>query len=167
MLFLTILVLGTAVAWLVGRQRSTWRDHFRRGLGAAMIVAGLSHLARPEPFLQHLPGWMPWPDATIAVTGIVEIALGALMYRPERLRHRVGLALGAYLVAVFPANVYVAIEGIDVQGQPDGPYAWLRLPLQALFVFLAWWSTRPAVNELHTASGASITASRPLQPASR
>ena len=162
MLFLALLVVGTAVAWLVSRQHSTWRDHFRRGFGAAMIVAGLSHLARPEPFLQHLPDWMPWPDATVAVTGILEIALGILMFRPQRLRERIGLALVTYLVAVFPANVYVAIEGIDVQGQPDGPYAWLRLPLQALFVFLAWWSTRTAAEE--PVSGPEYT---PLETVSR
>jgi uncharacterized membrane protein len=162
MLFLTVLAVGTAVAWLVGRHRATWQDHVRRGFGAAMIVAGLSHLGRPEPFLQHLPDWMPWPDATIAVTGMIEIALGILMFRPQRLRERVGLALVSYLVAVFPANVYVAIEGIDVQGQPDGPYAWLRLPLQALFVFLAWWSTRTPADE-----AAPATEHRLLQGASR
>ena len=163
MLFLAVLVVSTAVAWLVGRQHATWRDHFRRGFGAAMIVAGLSHLARPEPFLQHLPDWMPWPDATVAVTGIVEIALGALMYWPQRLRERVGLTLAAYLVAVFPANVYVAIEGIDVQGQPDGLYPWLRLPLQALFIFLAWWSTRTPAGEPVPEGNGPVTANRPLQ----
>ena len=75
------------------------------------------------------------------------------MYAPPRFRDRVGLALAAYLVAVFPANVYVALEGIDVQGQPDGPYPWLRLPLQALFVFLAWWSTRTGDGEPARTSG--------------
>ena len=162
MLFLTVLAIGTAVAWLIGRNRSTWRDHVRRGFGAAMIVAGLSHLGRPEPFLQHLPDWMPWPDATVFVSGLVEMALGALMFRPARLRERVGLALSAYLIAVFPANVYVALEAIDVQGQPDGPYAWIRLPLQGLFVFLAWWSTRTPAGE-----PLPIPDVRPLEHAAR
>ena len=157
MLFLTVLVLGTAVAWLFGRRSSTWQDHLRRGFGAAMIVAGLSHLARPEPFLQHLPGWMPAPDATVALTGVLEMALGVLMFRPRRFRERVGLAMAAYLVAVFPANVYVAIEGIDVRGQPDGPYPWLRLPLQAVFVFLAWWSTRTPPGEPEAADAEERT----------
>ena len=164
MLFLTVLVVGTGVAWVVGRRRSTWRDHVRRGFGAAMVVAGLSHLGRPEPFLQHLPDWMPWPDATVAITGVLEIALGTLMYRPQRLRERVGLALATYLVAVFPANVYVALEGIDVQGQPDGVYPWLRLPLQALFVFLAWWSTRESTDD---STSAPRSEARALQPAPR
>jgi uncharacterized membrane protein len=164
MLFLTVLVAGITVAWLFGRRRSTWQDHVRRGLGAAMIVAGLSHLARPEPFLQHLPDWMPAPDATVAVTGVLEMVLGVLMYRPRRIREHIGLALATYLVAVFPANVYVALEGIDVQGQPDGPYPWLRLPLQAVFVFLAWWSTRAPVDDPAAARGAD---ERTLQRASR
>jgi uncharacterized membrane protein len=169
MLFLSILAVGIAVAWLVGREHATWRDHVRRGFRAAMIVAGLSHLAQPEPFLQHLPGWVPWPDATVALTGIIEIALGVLMYWPQRLRNLVGLALAIYLVAVFPANVYVAVEGIDVQGQPGGLYAWLRLPLQALFVFLAWWSTpTPDGQSVPPRSGALIE-NRAFQghPASR
>ena len=166
MLFLTVLVAGTAVAWVLGRRRSTWQDHVRRGFGVAMIVAGLSHLGRPEPFLQHLPSWMPWPDATVAVTGVIEIALGALMFW-SRLRDRVGVVLAAYLLAVFPANVYVAIEGIDVQGQPDGPYPWLRLPLQAVFVFLAWWSTRTPAGDPVPAASASGTGEGMLQQASR
>ncbi len=162
MLFLTVLVTGTAAAWLIGRNRSTWRDHVRRGFGAAMIVAGLSHLGRPEPFLQHLPGWMPWPDATVFVSGLVEMALGALMFRPAPLRERVARALSAYLIAVFPANVYVAVEAVDVQGQPDGIYPWIRLPVQALFVFLAWWSTRNADDE-----PVSLPDARPLEHAAR
>lgn len=162
MLFLTVLVAGTAVAWAIGRKRSTWQDHVRRGFGAAMIVAGLSHLGRPDPFLQHLPDWMPWPDATVFVSGLVEIALGAFMYAPARWRERVGLALAVYLIGVFPANVYVAVEGIDVEGQPDGIYPWIRLPLQALFVFLAWWSTRDEDD-----GPAPTPAHRPLKHAAR
>lgn len=167
MLFMTVLVMATAGAWLLGRRRSTWRDHVRRGFGAAMVVAGLSHLVRPEPFLQHLPDWMPLPDATVAITGVIEMVLGILLYRPHLMRERVGLALAAYLVAVFPANVYVAIENIDVQGQPDGPYPWLRLPLQALFVFLAWWSTRSSTGETAGAPGLTGGQERQLQRASR
>jgi uncharacterized membrane protein len=44
-------------------------------------------------------------------------------------------------MSVFPANVYVAVEAVDVDGQPGGVYPWLRLPLQAVFVWLALWST--------------------------
>jgi hypothetical protein len=38
-------------------------------------------------------------------------------------------------------NIYVAVAGIDVQGQPDGIYAWIRLLFQPLFIWLALWTT--------------------------
>jgi uncharacterized membrane protein len=43
---------------------------------------------------------------------------------------------------VFPSNIYVALAGIDVDGQPGGAYPWLRLPLQLLFIGWAFWSTK-------------------------
>lgn len=58
----------------------------------------------------------------------------------------VGRALALYLVAVWPANVYVAAAGVDVEGQPGGAYPWIRVPLQVLFIAWALWSshdTRP------------------------
>jgi uncharacterized membrane protein len=156
MLFLVVLVVGIGGAWLLGRHRGTWRDHARRGLGVAMVVAGASHLLRPEPFEQHLPDWVPLLEVVVAVTGIIEIVFGLLLFRPVRYRLQVGRALALYFVAVFPANVYVAVEGIDVDGQPGGPYPWIRLPLQALFVLLAWWSTRTEHAEVAQASDAYI-----------
>lgn len=158
MLFLVVLVVGTGGAWLLARGRGTWRDHARRGLGVAMVVAGASHLLRPEPFEQHLPDWVPLLEVVVAVTGVIEIVLGLLLFRPVRYCVQAGRALALYFVAVFPANVYVAIEGIDVDGQPGGPYPWIRLPLQALFVFLAWWSTRTEEVEVAQASDAGTLA---------
>jgi uncharacterized membrane protein len=67
-------------------------------------------------------------------------------------RRRAGLALAAYLVAVFPANVYVAVAGIDVEGQPGGWYPWLRLPFQVLFVAWALWSTEWDLRQLRAAA---------------
>ena len=58
-------------------------------------------------------------------------------------RETVGRVTAAYLLAVFPANVYVAVADVDVEGQPGGVFQWIRLPLQAVFVAWALWSTRP------------------------
>ena len=57
-------------------------------------------------------------------------------------RETVGRLTAAYLVAVFPANVYVAVADVDVEGQPGGVFQWIRLPLQAVFIAWALWSTR-------------------------
>ena len=143
MLFLAILVLSTALAWLLGRRRGGWRDHARRGLAFAMVVAGLSHFARSEPFLQHLPDWVPAPEALVYITGAVEVALGVALLRSREHRVTVGRLLATFLVAVLPANVYVALEDVDVTGQPGGVHAWIRLPLQGLFIAWALVCTTP------------------------
>lgn len=142
MLFLLILLAAYAGVRLFGARHRDRRDQWRLALGVAMAVAGVAHLVDPLPFVQHLPPWVPNRELLVAASGVAEIALGAgLLLRPPW-RGWVGLALAAYLVAVFPANVYVAVSGVDVSGQPGGVYPWLRLPFQALFVWLAAWSTR-------------------------
>lgn len=144
MLFLILLAIGTlgAAAVLAIRRRSSIQQAARIGMAFAMAVAGLSHLANPTPFLQHLPLWVPMREEVILVTGVIEIGLGVALLLRQPWRRLSGLGLAGYLVAVFPGNVYVAVAGIDVDGQPDGVYAWLRLPLQLLFIAWALWSTR-------------------------
>ena len=100
------------------------------------------------------------------MTRVREVGLGALLFW-SRLRDRVGVLRPACPLAVFRANLDVAVEGVDVQGQPDGPYPWLRLPLQAVFVFLAWWSTRTPAGDPVPAASASGTGEGMLQQASR
>lgn len=144
MLLLFVLVVGTllgAVPWR-GRRR-TARDAARVGMAVAMVVAGVLHLVAPTPFLQHLPPWVPAAGFLVTLTGMIEIALGSGLLAPLPWRRFVAVALALYLVAVFPANVYVAVAGVDVQGQPGGIYPWLRLPFQILFVWWALWSTPP------------------------
>jgi uncharacterized membrane protein len=140
MLFFIVLAVATALV-TIARRREPFRGNVRIGLGVAMAFAGASHLFMPTPFVQHLPEWVPVRTELIYFTGIVEIALGSALLWPARWRQLAGLALAAYLVSVFPSNVYVAVEAIDVDGQPGGVYPWLRLPFQALFVGLALWST--------------------------
>ena len=140
MLFLIVLVLATGAVALIAR-RQPFAVHVRLGLAIAMAFAGAAHLFMPTPFVQHLPGWVPERHGLIYVSGVAEIALGVALVWPGRWRQLAGLALAAYLLAVFPANIYVAVEAVEVDGQPGGVYPWLRLPFQALFVWLALWST--------------------------
>jgi uncharacterized membrane protein len=154
MLFAVVLVASTLVAAAVVRQAS-WRTHARRGLAAAMVVAGLAHIVGPDPFVQHLPSWVPGRLALVYVTGVLEIALGAALVGSWVRREVAGRALAVYLLAVWPANIYVAIAGVDVDGQPGGPYPWVRLPFQVLFVAWALWSTGEASRR--PAAGAAAT----------
>jgi uncharacterized membrane protein len=143
MLFLAILILATALAWLFRRHEGGWRDHARRGLALAIVFAGFSHFAQSEPFVQHLPDWVPAPEALVYITGVIEIALGVALLLARTHRVAVGQLLAAYLVAVLPANIYVAVADVDVDGQPGGVYTWIRLPLQGLFIAWALISTAP------------------------
>lgn len=144
MIFLLVLTITTAaVAVILAlRRRFSRRQAARVGMAVAMAFAGVSHLLMPTPFVQHLPTWVPMREELILVTGLLEIVLGAALLLRPPLRGWAGLALAGYLVAVFPSNVYVAVAGVDVEGQPGGAYPWVRLPLQVLFIAWALWSTR-------------------------
>lgn len=137
MLFLSILIPSTAIAWLVGHNTTGWRVHARRGLAAAMVIAGVTHFVNAEPFVQHLPEWVPARELLVYATGVIEVLLGVALMIARARRATVGRLLAAYLLAVFPANIYVAIADVEVSGQPGGFFAWVRLPLQALFVLWA------------------------------
>jgi uncharacterized membrane protein len=143
MIFMAVLVVATLLAAVVpaASGRRPLREAARLGMAAAMAVAGVSHWLMPAPFIQHVPPFIPAAEAVVLLSGVVEVALGAALLLPSPWRRRAGLALAAYLVAVFPGNLFVAIAGIDVQGQPDGWYPWVRLPLQAVFIAWALWST--------------------------
>ena len=141
MLFLFVLFVAYAVLWPFTRHSMTLRSRGRSALGIGMAVAGVAHFVTPLPFVQHLPDIIPMREAVIYVSGAVEIALGLALLGVSRWRPFTGLVLAAYLVAVFPGNLYVSVAGVAVDGQPGGIYPWLRLPLQALFIWLALWST--------------------------
>ena len=143
MIFLLALIGATLVAALLPARfgpRSA-RRAARLGMAASMVFAGVSHWTMPTPFIQHLPSWVPAAETLILLTGGIEVALGAALLLRQPWRRPAGLALAAYLVAVFPSNVYVAIAAVEIDGQPGGWYPWLRLPLQLLFVAWALWST--------------------------
>lgn len=141
-MFLSVLLALFALAWLTLRDRRTTRDLWRLALAGAMVVAGVLHLLQPTPFLQHLPPWVPHRELLVAVSGVVEVGLGLGLLPRSPLRRTASLLLAVFLVAVFPANIYVAVAGVDVDGQPGGIYPWLRLLVQPALVWLALSSTR-------------------------
>jgi uncharacterized membrane protein len=139
-IFLAVLVIATGLAAVITR-RSGPRTWARVGLGAAFMVAGVAHLVAPTPFEQHLPAWLPAATALVVLSGLVEIALGGALVVARRSTVQVGWVTAAYLAAVWPANVYVAVAGVDVDGQPGGVYPWVRIPLQVVFIAWALWAT--------------------------
>lgn len=108
-----------------------------RFAAAAMFVfTGVSHFIFPDAMAEMVPPLFPAPRLWIAATGVAEIAGGiGLLF--ERTRRVSAWALAVFLVAVFPANVYAALERVGMGGHRQGPgYLWFRAPLQV--AFLAW-----------------------------
>ena len=118
------------------------RNLVRVGLAVFLAVAGAGHFANPRPFVEHLPDWVPMRGELVALTGAVEIALAAGLLGPRRWHRPVGLAAAAYLVLVFPANLYAAVSQVPIEGVPNGWIRWARLPLQIPLIAAALWSTR-------------------------
>ena len=122
---------------------STLHDPVRVGLALIMAIAGIAHFASPRPFIEHLPTVVPLRAELVALTGAIEIGLAAAMIGPRRWRRHAGLALAAYLLLVFPANIYAAVSQVPIEGVPTGWVRWARLPLQIPLIVAAVWSTRP------------------------
>jgi len=118
------------------------RDLVRIGLAIFLVVAGVAHFVAPRPYVEHLPELVPMRAELVALTGIAEIVLAAGLVGPRRWRRPVGLAVAAYLVLVFPANLYAAVSQVPIEGVPNGWIRWARLPLQIPLIAAALWSTR-------------------------
>lgn len=104
------------------------------------VLAGLNHFINPASYLKIMPPYLPWHLFLVYLSGFFEVALGTLLLVPAFTRIA-AWGLIALLVAVFPANIHMAI---NPQLYPDiSPLAlWLRLPLQAVFITWAFWYTR-------------------------
>jgi uncharacterized membrane protein len=113
-------------------------------LAALFLFAGTVHLLHPGLFLPVMPPSIPFPLLCIKVSGIFELLGGAGLLIPERrMEVLTGWGLTLLLVAVFPANIYMAVAHIKVPGIPAQPWiAWARLPLQPLLILAVLWATR-------------------------
>lgn len=116
------------------------RTGLRLLIAMAFVAIGVSHFTNPDPFLRIVPSALPDPLLLVKISGGAEIAggLGLLLSatRPWAAR---GLIL--LLIAVFPANVNMAINDIQLSeaGGIPGWAVWARLPLQAVLIALVWW----------------------------
>lgn len=114
----------------------------RRTLAAGMTAIGVLHFARPEPFVAIVPAALPAPLALVYISGFFEI-LGGVGLLVPRVQKAAAWGLVALYVAVFPANINMAVNQIPLDGQAVDPLLlWLRLPLQAVFIGLAYWMTK-------------------------
>jgi uncharacterized membrane protein len=124
------------LAWL-----NPWESAARCALSTMLLFTATAHFTRMrDDLVRMMPPSFPWPRALVYFTGLCEIA-GAIGLLFPVTRRAAGLALIAFFVAVFPANVRAARSGGTLRGKPATPLL-IRAPMQLLFIFLAWWVSR-------------------------
>ena len=106
--------------------------------GPFYIFAGVMHFVIPKTYEAIMPPWLPAHRELVYASGVAEAAGGAaLMARDPKVRRFGGWFQTATMLAVFPANVHMALNPDKYRKVPGGRAAlYARLPIQALFV--AW-----------------------------
>ena len=112
-------------------------------LGVGFVGAGAAHFTSPDFYLPMMPTYLPWHLELIYLSGLLEIVGGLAVLVPGW-RSLAGYGLIALLIAIFPANLHMAMNGISAPGMDATPaLLWGRLPVQGIFIAWAWWATRP------------------------
>lgn len=112
-------------------------------MGAFYVFAGAMHFRVPDAYLPMMPAYLPWHAQLIFVSGAAELLCGlGVLFPPTRKLAAWGTI--ALLVAVFPANIHVALHDVPLFGASQGAGAlnWIRLPFQGVLIAWAWWYTR-------------------------
>ena len=115
----------------------TGRSSGRALLAAIYLAFGLFHLLAADRFLPIMPPWVPFPREVILFTGACEVA-GGVGLMIARLRRAAGIGLALYAVAVFPANLHHALDGVRVPGLPSS--WWYHAPRLAFQPVFVWWA---------------------------
>jgi Predicted membrane protein len=115
-------------------------------MGPLYVVAGVLHFVAPELYVQIIPPILPAPLALVYLSGVAEIAVGVGVLVPQTRRYAAWATI-AMLIAIFPANLYMATSMVVVDGiggsDPSPLIRWGRLPLQGVLILWAYWYTSP------------------------
>lgn len=121
----------------------TYKEIFRVILAVAIVIVGVTHFTVPEPYVKIVPPYLPYHLELVYISGFFEI-LGGIGLLIPLVSRAAAWGLIALFIAVFPANINMAVNDIKLEGIPSGPlFHALRLPFQAVLIAWAWLYTRP------------------------
>ena len=106
------------------------------------VIVGIKHFIEPEYFLSIVPPYLPYHLELVYISGLFEILFGLLILFPKyRYYGAIGLIL--LLMAVFPANIYLAQskEAQEALGATQEIATW-RLPIQGVLIWIAYYISR-------------------------
>jgi uncharacterized membrane protein len=142
----------TLVAWLVARAigsaglwmaADSWTGALRIALAAMFVFTAVSHLhprTRPD-LIRMVPASLPAPALLVTATACLEV-IGAIGLLVPQVLPAAAYGLIALLVAMFPANVHAAREGLVIAGRRAMPLVW-RFALQLFWIAALWWIRLP------------------------
>jgi uncharacterized membrane protein len=118
------------------------RKEILRGiLAVCIIIVGITHFLRPEQYARIVPPPFP-PLTSVYLSGLFEI-LGGIGLMIPFVSVAAAWGLIALFIAVFPANIYMTLHNIKIEGIPQNQLLyWARLPFQAVLIAWAYWYTR-------------------------
>jgi uncharacterized membrane protein len=111
----------------------------RVSLGIAALIfagSGTMHFLKPDAFVQIVPPLLPAKGTLVAISGAAELA-GAIGLLIPQTRVAACYGLIALLIAVFPANIYMALDRVKFASLPEWALI-ARLPLQLLLIGWIW-----------------------------
>jgi uncharacterized membrane protein len=106
--------------------------------GPFMTLSGVNHFVNPRFYRAIMPDYLPAHGELVAISGVAEIAGGVGAMIPAT-RRPAGWFLIATLIAIFPANLHMALHPERYKSVPGGTNAlYGRLPVQGLFIYWVW-----------------------------
>ena len=159
-----IVLLSTFAVMIAASRHPRLKGRYSMGQAAGYALAIMLFFTATAHFnsmrgdlVKMVPSLFPVPGLIVTVTGILEY-LGALGLLVSSMRKYVGFALAVMFVAMFPANIYAALNGLSLRGEPVTPLLY-RIPMQILFIGFAVWAARtkrePPITDNRGVSGGS------------
>lgn len=108
--------------------------------GILFILAGINHFAQTDFYVRIMPPYLPWHLELVYLSGLLEVLLGTMLLI-RRYTTLAAWGLIALLIAVFPANIHMALNP-ELYPSMAPLVLWLRLPLQGVLIAWAYWFTR-------------------------
>ena len=122
-------------------HRPGWKLAGKWLFGVLFVLAGVNHFRSPEMYMKIMPPYLPVHRPLVLISGVFEIALGALLLVPQ-VSWLAAWGLIALLIAVFPANIHL-YQHQEILPSISPLSHLLRLPLQGVLISWAWVYTAP------------------------
>jgi len=126
------------------KKKFLWKQSGQIAMSAMLVVTSVGHIIYFDGMSRMIPEVIPFKAEIVCLTGLFEFACAIALFSPS-LRKITGWFLIIFLILITPANIYAAINNINIEtGGQDGDglgYLWYRIPLQIVFVAWVYFSS--------------------------